>query len=703
MALAPIQLISDFMEDYPNYWLKFYEQGTTTPLAMAIDKLGAVTVAKAEISAGPTPPLGLIKTAGNVTFIPYVDDAYDAYIFPTEAEADANDTVNAIQLADDVDYLQQLPTQVAGTLVASMIANTSLAIGDFVDTVGYAVAGDDGDNSYEIVAGSTGTDDGGSFINLDNGFQAKGLFPLGVVSIAQFGAIGDGNSANKALNLTAITNALTFNSDVLVPPGVFAVELSVTPAITPLANATLYGVSKASSKIIIVTTDTTARSFFKIDGGNFIFKDIGLTVDAPAAATVLIFSPQSDNIRIKDSEFDGGNTSGNANEVMFLNFGDVDTDGLFVTGCDIHNMQRVILRDTARTGLITNVEFSNNDIHDLGQGGVQFNCPGFTAKNIRILGNHFETFHSGTERIFSGGASINGITIQGNTYSGIGTECVHLEEDVSNASITGNEFLINGRGISLFTNNVGGSAEFPREITITGNNFVDGSGARNNIGINAPITAVGGSLGLDSYEDLIISDNTFRGYDVAIKTGRTPAKITDNAIKNCDFGVESIVVWPEVYNNVFDNVATAILSAQGGMVGSNFFRRPLVIADSTDGSRISMNGFRLSLEADVNLPATTTTNIPLGITVGAEMYGQSKVMVYMDSPTLFHHRISLTDYDGATFSDTEEMRNGSGAVSFVELLNSGGQLAISLNNTSGAAETLTHLSIEFDGMWVSNS
>lgn len=187
MALAPIQLISDFMEDYPNYWLKFYEQGTTTPLAMAIDQAGSSTVAKAEISAGPTPPKGLIKTAGNVTFIPYLDKAYDAYIFPTEAEADANDTVNAIQLADNVSFFQSLAGQVAGTLVADMVANEDLTFGDIITTVGYLSLGDGGDNTYEI-GGFSNPEDGGEIIDLDNGLKAKGLFPGDRYNFKQWGA-----------------------------------------------------------------------------------------------------------------------------------------------------------------------------------------------------------------------------------------------------------------------------------------------------------------------------------------------------------------------------------------------------------------------------------------------------------------------------------------------------------------------------------
>lgn len=102
MALAPIALISPQYEEYPNWWIKFYVQDTSTPIAMATDSTGGTLLARAEISAGGTVPIGFIKTAGDAIFIPWVDGDYDLWLFPTAAEADANDTANAIQLADDI-------------------------------------------------------------------------------------------------------------------------------------------------------------------------------------------------------------------------------------------------------------------------------------------------------------------------------------------------------------------------------------------------------------------------------------------------------------------------------------------------------------------------------------------------------------------------------------------------------------------------
>lgn len=76
----------------------------------------------------------------------------------------------------------------SGTKV-DMEANTSLSIGDIVYTSGYDEEGDGGDNTYEIVAALTGTDDGGSFIDLaGSGLQAKALFPKGIYRPEHWGA-----------------------------------------------------------------------------------------------------------------------------------------------------------------------------------------------------------------------------------------------------------------------------------------------------------------------------------------------------------------------------------------------------------------------------------------------------------------------------------------------------------------------------------
>jgi len=94
--------------------------------------------------------------------------------------------------------------------LALLKMDTTVQVGQFVRIHGRFAAGDGGDNDYEIVAAGTGTDDGGSFIDLSgSGLQARGLFPSGEATIRQFGAVGDGITSDRDAFLAAESTSFT--------------------------------------------------------------------------------------------------------------------------------------------------------------------------------------------------------------------------------------------------------------------------------------------------------------------------------------------------------------------------------------------------------------------------------------------------------------------------------------------------------------
>lgn len=97
MAFSPIAFVAPNYRDFKNYWVKPYDPGTTTPKPFALESGGGTQVAKLEINKD-----GFLESAGGALVIPYIDGAYDLWMFPTEAEADVNDTSSALRIADDI-------------------------------------------------------------------------------------------------------------------------------------------------------------------------------------------------------------------------------------------------------------------------------------------------------------------------------------------------------------------------------------------------------------------------------------------------------------------------------------------------------------------------------------------------------------------------------------------------------------------------
>ena len=99
MSYSPISFIASNYRDYGGHWLKAYEAGTTTAIAMSNDADGTTLTAKYELNSD-----GFIVSSGSTIVIPHIDSAttYDLWLFPTEDAANNNDTSSAIRVADGI-------------------------------------------------------------------------------------------------------------------------------------------------------------------------------------------------------------------------------------------------------------------------------------------------------------------------------------------------------------------------------------------------------------------------------------------------------------------------------------------------------------------------------------------------------------------------------------------------------------------------
>jgi 3D (Asp-Asp-Asp) domain-containing protein len=226
MAFSPIAFIAPNYSDYGTYWLKAYLPGSTTPKPLAIDLAGTTTFAKLQLNVN-----GFFKSAGGALITPYVEGAYDAYLFETEAEADANNTASAIRLADNITPLvdEQLRADLAaGTTdialveytfdtVALLAADTRVfPVGTALKTKGYYTIGDSGGAQYIQTAGAAPSIGSPA---MAGGGHAKIQIYEGIFYAIQYGVIADsdkttGGGTDNSSMLIAV------NSDAFAAGGV---------------------------------------------------------------------------------------------------------------------------------------------------------------------------------------------------------------------------------------------------------------------------------------------------------------------------------------------------------------------------------------------------------------------------------------------------------------------------------------------------
>lgn len=183
--------------------------------------------------------------------------------------------------------------------VADMVADTSLSVGKIVETIGYYNDwhGNEeakGGNKYEVVAAGTGTEDGGTFISLNNGLQAKGLFFDGIINVCQFGAKGDALSDDTASIQAAIyfSNANSYKT--YIPSGTYRITQTITCNMGSHYSESgtyIYGDGRSSTNIRLNHTTGEVIPIFKPLTGtyNLTVKDVHFSADNEALCDGVIF------------------------------------------------------------------------------------------------------------------------------------------------------------------------------------------------------------------------------------------------------------------------------------------------------------------------------------------------------------------------------------------------------------------------------
>jgi len=217
MAFSPIPFGPQWSNEknsqlFSGAVLKAYEPGTTTNISMYINDAGDSPQATIALNA-----FGVPEVSGNEV-IPHIDRKYKLALYPDQASADA-DTGAVWGPIDNLPvYLPQGSVLITESTTETMVANARLLLGDMVVTKGRVTSNDGGSASYLIVSGGTGSDDGGRFINLDNGLQAA-LVNEPRVNLAVYGTGQADDNAEIASALLANPVSVMLESSKSYPLG----------------------------------------------------------------------------------------------------------------------------------------------------------------------------------------------------------------------------------------------------------------------------------------------------------------------------------------------------------------------------------------------------------------------------------------------------------------------------------------------------
>ena len=261
-----------------DYYLKFYADGTTTPINMATDSTGGTTLAKCQLDS-----LGYPTTDGSTVFVPHIDQDYKLALYTNSTDADNNTLASAAWV---VDNLEPVATITTGTIknfatLAAAVADTGLIDGDAI-SIAERTTGYGGGGLWDVVLSSTVTE------NTYNIVQCTGVATLSlvlreepyVIKAAQYGVIADGTLSAGTDNSTVlqwIFDNMDSRSELILPSGRIRILSQLNLGVSRTLRIKLKGQGSPKTELIagaamtamiqipnaIANTNQLANSFFE--------------------------------------------------------------------------------------------------------------------------------------------------------------------------------------------------------------------------------------------------------------------------------------------------------------------------------------------------------------------------------------------------------------------------------------------------------
>jgi len=448
------------------------------------------------------------------------------------------------------------------TSVAELAAQTDLEIGQAVKTKGYYSANDGGGADYLIVSTGTGTDDGGSYLDLGNGNQAQ-LNVSNSINIKQFGAKGDGLTDDSPSVLTAIefANGVT----VFFPKGQYLINVITVnveklklDAESPRHSLILGGIIQSFPS---ATTLTDVRNIAFIAQNSTTASCLDINAGTTTTAS---------NILITNCYF------ANARRQLNVNCG--------AKNVQIHNNVfdncGSALADAATSIQVGNSSSSaqaSSDIYITNNNITNVECAGSgEAHGLIITGNNVHINNNNVENVING-------------TDGNGAEAIYTK--ATNFTVTNNTILDggNGQGAICLKGNARESGIYPEgyDGVVEGNVIVFSGVQTNNIGVYTFI------------ENILIKNNIISGASASqfgdVTFGNSSLKCTVEGNKITDststyiMALDSCGSGHVIKNNIVDNFDISVASSTEAVININIPATTVMTDVVISGNRITIS------------------------------------------------------------------------------------------------------------------
>jgi len=592
------------------------------------------------------------------------------------------------------------------------VASTGLRIGNMVRTLGYTTPGDGGGNDYEVVAAATGTDDGGSYIDL-NTLQAKGLFPGGVYSAIQFGAVRDGVTDDTAAIQAAVASD---PGSLYFPAGTYFCDMTVGGNIANLINTIqVHGDGRGSSIIKVDYAAATSGNVFNVTAPDVLIENLGIDVTCDNGGTVLVLlGVGAIGFKLKGCTLTGARSF----TTQYWPHGikltdDSNASNVEITGNDIATLSFAFFSANpfGATGNIAKHWVMSHNTFRGCTNGVTFNSDFATSgaaipwQNVTFSNNILSSMKGSM-----GGDSMNYLSITGNVVLGsnVGdSECAfHLENLGENIIISNNSIeCVTGGGINVYP--------LSRNFAITGNTIEgaldrddsdDPSTWSNPSTISAGIWLVNDTDG--EPDNVTVTGNVITSMAIGIVATNffDGPIIQGNHISLCNAGIKPQA---QVGMNVSGNTIKKCkymydLTAFRGILGKNL-GVDCAFLDYNKLDDWGVLGLQWQVENSGNITTLTTLNLAL-FTAPDRM--DVNVNTYLERDTnAAHHQLltsTITKDNTPAFTATRGyfLASSSVVLPTTPFSEGGGNLRADIYNGYGTTESAS-LSLDFDGimMW----